>query len=403
MIGCTKLLCGKATVAEALNYGRDTRHLPPHLLQFSSDERPLVVWNMTNRCNLKCRHCYIDAEDREYSNELTTEEAKAFIDDLGEMQVPVLLFSGGEPLVRQDLYELGAYAASKGIRPVISTNGTLITPEAARKIKEAGFQYVGVSIDGAEATHDYFRNMKGAYARALEGIRNSMAAGNKTGIRFTINKDNFADLPAVLEMVEKEGIPRFCMYHLVYAGRGREMLDRDTTLAQKRETIAYLVEKTIELYNRGVEVEILTTDNHADGIYLYNYVKEHHPERAGEVLRLLEMHGGCSAGVKMSNVDPRGNVHACQFWGHRNLGNVREKKFSEIWQNQRDEFLQAMREKPAHLKGRCGQCQYNHLCGGCRIRAEVVHGDMWASDPACYLTDEEIGLKGTVKKQAANA
>ncbi|MGE5554018.1 MAG: radical SAM protein [Betaproteobacteria bacterium] len=391
MIGCTKLLCGTATVSEALNYGRDTRKLPPHLLQFSTENRPLVVWNTTNRCNLKCKHCYIGAEDRVYEGELTNAEAKAFIADLGEMQVPVLLFSGGEPLVRSDLYELGAFAAERGLRPVISTNGTLITPEAAKKIKEAGFQYVGVSIDGAPETHDGFRGIRGAFERAVEGIRNSLAAGNKTGIRFTINRYNYKDLEAVLNLVEKEKIPRFCMYHLVYAGRGREMVDFDTTLEEKRATIELLIRKTLDFRKRGVEAEILTTDNHADGAYLYRYVQEHFPERAEEVWQLLKMHGGCSAGTKMSNVDPRGNVHACQFWGHRTLGNIRERKFSEIWRDTQDEFRNLMRNKAAHVKGRCAECKYKEVCGGCRIRAEVVHDDTWAEDPACYLTDEEIG------------
>lgn len=390
MIGCTKLICGTATVAQAINYGRDTRKLPPHMLQFSSSVKPLVVWNMTNRCNLKCKHCYISAGERERSDEFTADEAKAFIDDLAELAVPVLLFSGGEPLVRKDVYELGRYAAQKGLRPVISTNGTLITPDVAKKLKEAGFQYVGVSLDGLETTHDNFRMVHGAFRQAVEGIRNSMAAGNKTGIRFTINKSNYADLSEIVQLIEREGIPRFCMYHLVYAGRGREMVDLDTTAEEKRRTIQYLIDKSIELHDRGVEVEILTTDNHADGIYIYNYVCKHQPERADEVLQLLKMHGGCSAGAKFANVGPQGDVHACQFWGHRTLGNVREKKFSTIWLDQHDEFLKALRGKETRVKGRCARCRYKDLCGGCRIRAEVVHGDIWAEDPACYLTDEEI-------------
>lgn len=292
MIGCTKLLCGQATVSEALNYGRDTRKLPPHLLQFSSDARPLVVWNTTNRCNLLCEHCYINAEDRDYSGELTTEEAISFIEDLGQMQIPVLLFSGGEPLLRKELFDLGRLAADKGLRPVISTNGTLITPEKAKAIKEAGFQYVGVSIDGAEKKHDEFRGVAGAYQKAIAGIRNSLEAGVKAGVRFTVNASNLQDLPAVMEMVERERIPRFCMYHLVYAGRGKEMLELDTTHAQKREVIEFLVRKSFELKDKGLEVEILTTDNHADGVYIYQYVQKHLPERAEEVWELLTMHGG---------------------------------------------------------------------------------------------------------------
>ncbi len=393
MIGFTKLLCGTATVSEAMRHGRSTRKLPPHLLQFSSDARPVVFWNTTNRCNLRCKHCYINAEDVEYEDELSTEEAKAFIEDLGRMKVPVLMFSGGEPLVRQDMFELGRHAVEVGLRPVISTNGTLIDRDVARKIKETGFQYVGISLDGGPATHDEFRGIKGAFERAIEGIRACNEVGVKAGVRLTVNKYNYRDLPEVLRIVEEERIPRFCMYHLVYSGRGRDMVDMDLSPEERREVIEWLSEKTFDLHRRGVEVEILTTDNHADGVYILNYIKRHQPEREAEVRQLLAMHGGCSAGVKAANVDPQGNVHPCQFWPHVTLGNVRERPFSEIWADT-SEFQCQLRTKREHLKGRCAECAYNDLCGGCRIRAEVVHGDVWGSDPTCYLTDEEI--KGAV-------
>lgn len=387
MIGCTKLLCGTATVSDIVKYGRDSKNLPPHMLQFSADNKPIVVWNMTGRCNLLCKHCYINAEDREFSGELSTAEAKVFIDDLAKMKVPVLLFSGGEPLVRSDLFELGAYARDKGLRPVISTNGTLITPEVAKRIHETGFQYVGVSLDGNEEVHDHFRGKKGAFAETLAGIRNSIAAGNKTGIRFTVNKLNYHTLPEILDIVEREKIPRFCMYHLVYSGRGKEMSELDTTHEQKIATINLLIDKTLDFNRRGVEVEILTTDNHADGIYILQYFEKHQPERVEEIRQLLDMHGGCSAGQKMANVDYRGDVHACQFWGHVSLGNVREKPFSEIWNSTQNEFLNKLRSKASQLSGKCGECRYSSLCSGCRIRAEVVSGDLWGEDPACYLAE----------------
>ncbi|WP_061214503.1 radical SAM/SPASM domain-containing protein [Syntrophomonas wolfei] len=389
MIGCTKLLCGTATVSEVIKYSGHEGAVPPQLLQFSDRNRPLVVWNVTNRCNLRCKHCYIEAEDRKYQDELSTEEAREMINDLAAMKVPVLLFSGGEPLIRQDIYELGQMAAEKGLRPVISTNGTLIDDAVARKIKKAGFQYVGISIDGAPATHDEFRNHPGAFADALRGIRACLNNGVKTGIRFTVNKYNQDDLPEIFEIIEREGIPRFCMYHLVYAGRGREMADMDTSIGEKRDILELVSRKTVELYEKGVEVEILTTDNHADGIFLLNHIKEQQPERQEEIEQLLQMHGGCSAGTKFANIDPRGNVHPCQFWQDYTVGNIREKPFSEIWTSD-DELMIKLREKDKHVKGKCGDCSYKSLCSGCRIRARAVYDDLWAEDPACYLTQAEM-------------
>ncbi len=388
MIGCTKLLCGTATVSDVIKYSGYEGQLPPQLLQFSDRNRPLVVWNMTNRCNLRCKHCYIEAEDRQYKDELSTEEAKALIQDLAAMKAPVLLFSGGEPLLRKDIFELGELAAASGLRPVISSNGTLIDDEVARKIKKAGFQYVGISIDGAPATHDEFRNHQGAFTEAINGIKACLRNGVKTGIRFTVNKYNQADLPEIFDIIEREGIPRFCMYHLVYAGRGAEMADMDTTSEEKRAILELVSSKTVELHRKGVEVEILTTDNHADGIFMLNYIQQNEPQRSGEIIKLLEMHGGCSAGTKFANIDPRGNVHPCQFWQDYSIGNIRERPFSQIWTSD-DELMIKLREKDKYVTGKCGTCDYKSLCSGCRIRARAVYGDMWAEDPACYLTEAE--------------
>ena len=390
MIGCTKLLCGTATVSEAIKFNR-TDNIPPQFLQFSDKNRPLVVWNTTNRCNLRCKHCYINAEDIDYSNELTHDEAREFIRDLAAMRAPVLLFSGGEPLLRKDLFELGRYAVDMGLRAVISSNGTLIDDEMAQKIKMAGFQYVGISIDGAPETHDDFRNKKGAFDEALRGVKACQKIGVKTGVRFTVNKHNQQDLPEIFDILKNEGIPRFCMYHLVYAGRGEQMIEMDTTLDEKRKILELVSQKTVELHNQGVEVEILTTDNHADGIYLLNQIRRRQPERSEEIIKLLEMHGGCSAGTKFANVDPQGNVHPCQFWQDYSVGNIREKPFSEIWTSD-DEMMVKLREKEKHVTGKCGSCNYKSLCAGCRIRARAVYGDIWAEDPACYLTAEELGI-----------
>ncbi len=387
MIGFTKLLCGTATISQALkNEGKNA----PHLLQFSPDNNPVLVWNMTNRCNLKCRHCYLSAEDRDYSHEMTTDEAKSVIDDLTNMEVPILIFSGGEPLVRKDIYELGKYASGKGLRVVMSTNGTLITEEVAEKLKESGFLYVGVSLDGLQETHDDFRGIKGSFEGALRGIRNSQKAGIKTGIRFTVSRINYQDLSNVLDLVVREGITRFCLYHLVYSGRGKELVKSDLSNEERREMISLLVERTLDYCRRSIDLEILTVDNNVDGVFIYRYLKEHMPERAEEVKKLLEMQGGCSAGRKICNISAEGEIYLCQFWRHQSLGNAREQALSKIWKEAPSPLLQNIRDKLSHIRGRCGNCQYKELCGGCRIRAEVVSDDVWGEDPACYLTDEEI-------------
>jgi len=371
-----------------MRQGRGNGVMPANLLQFSSERSPVVVWNITSQCNLKCRHCYIEATESAKENEMTTQEGMDFIDDLAEMKVPVLMFSGGEPLVRPDLFELASYAVEKGLRIVLSTNGTLIDECTAKMIKEAGFQYVGISIDGCEAVHDDFRGEKGAFAAAIAGIRAAKAAGNRTGVRFTLNSLNKADLPAVMEIIEQEKVDRFCMYHLVYAGRGSDRKKLDLSTAEKREVAQFLIDKTFDFNRRGVEIEILTTDNHADGLYLLDYIAQHQPGRLEEVRTLLEMHGGCSAGDRMADVDFLGNVHPCQFWSDLTLGNVRERKFSEIWNDLQanDGILARLRTKPEQLHGQCGKCSQNRLCGGCRIRASG-DGDIWGDDPACFWED----------------
>ncbi len=388
MIGCTKLLCGTATIADLMR--GDAGH-KAHLLQFSTANRPIVVWNTTQRCNLACAHCYLDAKDRASRDELTTAEGEALVDDVAAMGCPVLLFSGGEPLLRHDVFELGRRAIAKGVRAVLSSNGTLVTPEIARRIAEVGFSYVGVSVDGTAATHDELRRKKGALDAALTGIQNCLAAGVKSGIRFTLNRRNAADLDAVLDLVEQHGVPRFCLYHLVYAGRGLGMVKDDLEPTETRRLSEHLLDRTKDWHRRGIETEVLTTDNHADGILIEQRVAAEVPGRLAEVRELLARHGGCSAGTKMANVDARGNVHPCQFWSHVTLGNVRERPFSAIWTDESHPLLAKLRSKGEHLTGpRCGRCIFKSVCGGCRIRAEVVHGDTWADDPACFLTEAEV-------------
>jgi len=351
------------------------------------------VWNMTRRCNLKCIHCYSNSADMDYPDELTTEEGKKLIDDLAAFGAPVILFSGGEPLLRPDLLELAQHATDKGVRAVISTNGTLITKEIAAKLQKIGLSYVGVSLDGLEQTHDRFRGKKGAFAAAIEGIRNCREAGIKVGIRFTVNKHNLADVPAIFDLLRDEKIERMCFYHLVYTGRGSKLREEDLTHEETRKLIDLIAVRTRRMFDDGLSPEILTVDNHADGPYLYMKMKQENPERAKDVLELLEMNEGNSSGHGIGCVSWDGEVYPDQFWRNQPLGNVRLKPFSEIWTDENNELLMKLKDKKKHVHGRCAQCVWLSVCGGnFRARAESA-GDVWGPDPACYLTDEEISKK----------
>jgi len=391
MIGISKLYCGTVEPSDALRYGRMSSKLPSHLLQFSSDKRPVVVWNVTRRCNLKCVHCYAHAKNIAFDNELSTSEGKTLIDDLAEFGVPVILFSGGEPLVRKDLPELADYAVKKGMRAVISTNGTLITPQIARTLKDIGLSYVGISLDGMEEINDRFRGVKGAFRLALKGIENCKKAGIKVGLRFTINKSNTGQISEIFKLLEEMDIPRVCFYHLVYAGRGSELVKEDLSHEESRKAVDLIMDLTKQLHDRDNPKEVLTVDNHADGPYLYLRLLKENPERAREVLELLEMNEGNSSGIGIGSISWDGEVYADQFWRHYSFGNVRNRPFSKIWADTSDPLMKKLKEKKRHAKGRCATCRWLDICAGnFRVRSEAVTGDVWAPDPACYLTDEEI-------------
>lgn len=393
MIGISKLYCGTIEPSDALRYGRQSSRLPSHLLQFSADKKPVIVWNVGQRCNLKCVHCYSQSQDRPYPDELTTAEGKRLIEDLAEFGSPVILFSGGEPLLRNDLLELAERAIGLGLRAVISTNGTLIDERMAGRLKKIGLSYVGVSLDGMRETHDRFRGVKGAFDAALKGIRACQEAEIKVGLRFTMNRRNAMDIPLIFDLLEEENIPRVCFYHLVYSGRGSRLRDEDLSRAETRRIVDLIIDRTKDLHQRGKEVEVLTVDNHADGPYLYLRMLREGSPRASEVRELLQMNGGNSSGVGIGCVSWDGSVHADQFWRHYSFGNVRGRPFSEIWTDLRDPLMAKLKEKKKHLTGRCAVCQWLDVCAGnFRVRAEASTGDLWAPDPACYLSDEEIGL-----------
>jgi len=393
MIGISKLYCGTVEPSDALRYGRHSAQLPSHLLQFSADKKPVVVWNVTRRCNLRCVHCYAHATDQADQGELTTVQGKSLLDDLAAFGVPVVLFSGGEPLVRKDLPELASYAVGKGMRAVISTNGTLITAPVARTLKEIGLSYVGISLDGMQEVNDRFRAVPGAFRSALDGIRNCQAAGIKVGLRFTINRFNVQEIPSIFQLIEEMDIPRVCFYHLVYAGRGSELVEQDLSLEDSRKTLDLIIDNTRRLHEIGKPKEVLTVDNHADGPYIYLRMLKENPDRAEEVMELLKWNEGNNSGRGIGCVSWDGAVHADQFWRHYSFGNVKERPFSEIWMDTSNPLMGRLKEKKKHVTGRCADCRWLDICGGnFRVRAEAVTGDVWAPDPACYLSDEEIAL-----------
>ena len=390
MIGISKLYLGTVEVSDPLRYGRRSAQLPSHLLQFSEDKKPVVVWNVTSRCNLSCTHCY--AANKGCTDELSTDEALALIDDLAAFGAPVLLFSGGEPLVRPDILTLARHATGLGMRVVFSTNGTLIDARMAAEFKAIRLSYAGISIDGMEIVHDRFRACPGAFQRSLAGIRHCRDAGVKVGLRVTMTKDNVGEIPAIFDLMEAERIPRICLYHLVYCGRGADIASHDLDPVQRRATLDLIIDRTVRLHERGFPVEVLTVDNHCDGPYLYMRMTAEKRPRADDVMTLLRMNGGNSTGHGLACISWDGTVYPDQFWRNKPVGNVREKKFSEIWGHPEPGSLLAMlREKKKHVTGRCVACRYLDVCGGnFRARAEAATGNIWGVDPACYLTDEEI-------------
>jgi radical SAM protein with 4Fe4S-binding SPASM domain len=280
---------------------------------------------------------------------------------------------------------------------VLSTNGTLIDCATAQKLKDLQFAYVGISLDSAiPAVHDEFRGMKGAFERTMRGFRHCVEVGQKVGLRLTLTRHTAQNLDKLFDLIEREGIDRACFYHLCPAGRGKSL--QELTPKMARAAADTIFARTKDLIDRGKRVEILTVDNHCDGVYLYQrMLRENHP-RAEQVLEMLRWNGGglYSSGVGIANIDFYGNVHADQFSMYRTFGNVKQRKFSEIWQDTTDPIMAGLKDRLELLKGRCRMCKFKEVCGGgLRARAEISLGNPWAADPGCYLTDAEIGIQSS--------
>lgn len=364
---------------------------------------PVVIWNLIRRCNLACKHCYSISADYDFPNELSTEQIYDVMDDLKVFRVPVLILSGGEPLLHPDIFDISQRAKDMGFYVGLSTNGTMINNENINSIKDINYNYVGISIDGIGATHDHFRCKQGAYEASMNAIRLCREKDIKVGIRFTITQDNAHELPKLLELMDKEDINKFYLSHLNYSGRGNRNRKDDATHLMTRQALDMIFAKCWYDIEKGKEREYVTGNNDADGVYLLQWVNERFPDKTEHLREKLAQWGGNSSGVNIANIDNLGYVHPDTFWWHYKLGNVKQRKFSEIWNDCSDPVMAGLKQSPRKISGRCGACQYFDVCGGnARIRAFQLTGDPWAEDPACYLTDDEIGIQSTTSAESVN-
>ena len=354
---------------------------------------PVVIWNLIRRCNLTCKHCYSISTDKDFPGELNTNEVFTTMDDLKQFKVPVLILSGGEPLMRADIFDISHRAKEMGFYVGLSTNGTLITEDNIQQIADVGYDYVGISIDGIKDTHDKFRRRIGAFDESMHGIKLCKQHGIKVGMRFTLTQDNAHELPQVLQLMDEHDIDKFYLSHLNYAGRGNKNREDDVIHNITREAMTLLFNTSYAAVKNGENKEFVTGNNDADGVYLLHWVEQNFPEKAEEIKTRLEQWGGNASGVNIANIDNLGNVHPDTFWWNYDLGNVKQRPFSEIWQDTSDPLMAGFKMQNRPLKGRCAECQYLSICGGnTRVRAYQLTGDPWDEDPACYLYDDEIGV-----------
>ncbi len=361
--------------------------------------KPVVIWNLTRRCNLRCRHCYTVSANVDFPGELSHEQAMATLDDLGDFGIPALILSGGEPLDRFDFFDLAEAARHRVRFLALSTNGTKIHGETADRVADIGFHYVGISIDGIGATNDWFRGVDGAFNDALRGVRECKARGIKVGLRFTLTRDNAGQLPDLLQLCDDEGVDKFYLSHLVYAGRGDKNRGEDAVHDHTRASLDLLIDRAWRAASEGRPLDIVTGNNDADAVYMLHWAARHfEPDRVAHLRAHLEAWGGNSSGLGVANIDPQGRVHPDTYWSDYTVGNVKTARFSDLWTGD-DPMLAQLRLRPRPLKGRCGACAHKSVCGGnTRIRALQLTGDPWAEDPACYLSDREIGVETTAAR-----
>ncbi len=390
----TQCMHGKGTVSSMMAASK-AGEVRQEYLAYTETFRPIIFWNITGRCNLSCEHCYNSSgPDIGAGDELSTTEALAFIDDCSSQQVPVILLSGGEPLMRSDLFELAGHAHELGIKTALSTNGTLITHDIIEKIRAAGIGYVGISLDGATAaTHDRFRNFPGAFDRAVRAFSHCRNAGVRCGVRVTLTRENFQELGALIDLALDIGACRFCVYWLVPSGRGADSYHQLQLTGPQVFSALDLLQRYAKQTDPSV-MEFLTVDGPQDAVHLLKWMEHEGETDLSEARSLVtSMKGGCSAGIRVVNVTQTGAVYPCQFAQVPEflIGSIRDRTFSDLWNDPENLVLARFRNKNQALTGKCGECSYQDLCGGgCRVRAFWESGDFAASDPFCFF-DEKIG------------
>ncbi|RMF19180.1 MAG: heme d1 biosynthesis radical SAM protein NirJ [Gammaproteobacteria bacterium] len=355
---------------------------------------PVVIWNLIRRCNLTCKHCYSISADTHFKGELSTEEVHTVMDDLKAFGVPVLILSGGEPLLRPDIFDIATRAKEMGFYVGLSSNGTLIDESNIERIARTGFDYVGISLDGLREAHDHFRQKQGAFDASLHAARLCKAHGIKVGLRFTLTQLNYQDFPALLDLVAEHDIDKFYLSHLNYAGRGRRNSKHDAHMAMTRDAMNQLFARCESELKSGVRRDYVTGNNDADAVWLIKWAEAHYPDQVPALTQRLKNWGGNATGEHIANIDNLGNVHPDTFWWDYSLGNVRETPFSEIWRDTQDPLIAGLRQRPRPVEGRCRVCPYLAVCNGnTRVRARQTYNNPWAEDPACYLTDAELGIQ----------
>ncbi len=346
----------------------------------------IAIWNFTNRCNLSCMHCYSKSGLDEVDT-LTTQQIKKTILQMKESGVKFIIFSGGEPLTRQDLFEIADFCKANGIITYLSSNGLYFTNKNIERIVNT-FDYVGVSIDGDETTHDYFRGLKGAFRESLKAILLANNAGAKVGIRFTMTKETIHSLEYIFNLAEEYHISKIYISHLVYSGRGLDNLKMDLSKEQRRSAVNFILDKAFEYYQDNRDIEIVTGNMEQDAVLFLNRFAQHYPDLKHRMRQRLVNWGGNSAGRKLLNINSEGDVRPDPFFPIV-VGNIMEQDFDAIWST--GSLLDQLRIHPRHtLKGICADCEQIDICnGGSRARAYAISGDLWSEDPSCYLTQEE--------------